>query len=140
MCIHIYVGLAERASSTISTRCQRGRGVQTGDVNNASAQARPFLPRRRFSRRFALSSFPYVSLRLSLSSSSLIRTRRSRTILLLVSIGNHRLAAFSATDAALTFIKSDTQWPRDPTLGIFVRVWKCHGDRKRLAGESQATN
>lgn len=116
-----------------------GSTLQTGDVNNASAQARPFLPRRRFSRQFALSSFPYVSLRLSLPPLLFARVAVARSSCSWAS-GNHRLAAFSATDAALTFIKSDTQWPRDPTLRIFVRVWKCRRDRKRIAGESHATN
>ena len=94
---------------------ERGRGtastLQTGDVNNVSAQAQPFLPRRRFNSSFALSSSisPFLSHSLFFAPyfSSFSCTR---TILLLVERrADHRLAAFSAT--TLTFIKSSAQWP-----------------------------
>lgn len=109
--------------------------LQTGDVNNASAQAQPFLPRRRFNSSFAPSSSnsPFPSLSLSLPRSSRFPSfSRSRTCncasLARERRADHRLAAFSAT--TLTFIKSSAQWPacKIRAFETFVRVWKCRSD------------
>lgn len=108
--VYMYIGLAERASSTILTRCQQGRRgpmLQTGDVNNVSAQARLFLPRRRFSQHSSRYILLSPGFSLSLFLLSLARVVVGRFSCSWAS-SNHRLAAFSA---ALTFIKSNTQWP-----------------------------
>jgi len=121
--LYISHGLAERASSTISTRRQRDRGgvhaasrrrKQRICAGAAVPPAPPLLStvRSRCPRLSLLSSLVF-SLSLSLSLPPLSSFSRLHTRVVGSSCSresdNHRLAAFSAT--TLTFIKSNVQWP-----------------------------
>lgn len=124
-------GAAARLGAAAST-------LQAGDVNNASAQAQPFLPRRRFNSSFASSSSnsPFLSHSLLLpllpcsllTLPSLARARASM-ILLLVSVGRPSLSSLLSDDADLHKVQRTMAGRKIRTVGNFrTCVWQCRSD------------